>query len=40
MDKAIEEIKTETPDPMNTMVEKESHVEAIKKKRKGENDNC
>lgn len=33
MDKAIEEIKTETPDPMNTMLEKESRVEAIKKKQ-------
>ena len=33
MDKAIEEIKTDTPDPMNTMLEKESRVEAIKKKQ-------
>ena len=33
MDKAIEEIKKETPDPMNTMLEKESCAEAIKKKQ-------
>ena len=33
MDKAIEEIKKETPDPMNTMLEKESRAEAIKKKQ-------
>jgi hypothetical protein len=31
LDKAIEEIKKDTPDPMNTMLEKESHTEAIRK---------
>ncbi len=33
LDKAIEEIKKDTPDPINTMLEKESRTEAIRKKQ-------